>query len=94
MILSHCLHQSLIQQFNWQFVYYTPLQLGLILQLLLAWQVTVDGPDSWYPVLQVYVAVTPNVIPVAALDPLGMVGGLPQETATDSNNYNEGHFKV
>ncbi len=55
-----------------------------------------DGPDSWYPVLQVYMAITPNVVPVAALDPLGMVGGLPQETAihADSNNYNEGHFKV
>ncbi len=30
-----------------------------------------------------YVAVSPNVVPVKVLDPLGMVGGLPQGTATD-----------
>ena len=32
-------------------------------------------------------AVSPNVVPVKVQDPLGMVGGLPQEPATDVETY-------
>ena len=36
-------------------------------------------------------AVSPNVVPVKVLDPLGMVGGLPQEIATELCTYTLAH---
>ncbi len=62
-------------------MFHKPEQIGFVLQLPLASQVTVADPDIRYLSLHVYDTLPPNAVLVGVPgDPLGTVGGEPQST--------------